>query len=81
MTAKRMMDAGPQPLDTVLHTLGLKNSDLVKASREQLTHKVVAKGRKGRRLTLNAQWKICNALNACQSKKTYRLTDLFNYGS
>jgi len=73
------MELGPQPLDEILTALKLKNSDLVEKSTDQLTHKMVAKGRKGRRLTLNAQNKILRALNSAQSAKQYQLSDLFNY--
>ncbi len=73
------MDKGPQPLDKLLNERGLKNSDLVEKSPDQLTFKMLAKGRKGRRLTLNAQLKILRALNACQSEKQYVHSDLFNY--
>lgn len=41
---------------------GLTNADLVKASTQQLTFKMVQKGRKGRPLTPNVQKKILNAL-------------------
>jgi len=71
--------SGPQPLDLILTTLGVKNSDLVRASTEQLTHKMVAKGRKGRRLTRNVQEKIRRALNACQTQKEYTRAELFSY--
>ena len=73
------MEHGPQPLNPILTALNLKNSDLVAASTEQLTHKMVSKGRKGRELTLNVQNKILRALNLAQSKKEYQLSDLFNY--
>lgn len=73
------MEKGVQPLDGIMTGLNLKNSDLVEKSTEQLTHKMVAKGRKGRRLTVNAQYKILNALNACHSSKKFTLPDLFNY--
>ena len=73
------MEKGVQPLDALLSRLNFKNHDLVEASREQLTHRMVAKGRKGRRLTLNAQTKVLNALNLVQVEKTYELHDLFNY--
>lgn len=72
-------DAGVQPLDGILTQAGLKNSDLVNRSSEQLTHKMVAKGRKGRRLTLNVQLKILKALNAVQNQKVFTVKDLFNY--
>ncbi len=73
------MEKGVQPLDMILTELMLKNSALVEASRDQLTFKMVAKGRRGRRLTLNAQMKILNALNTCQSQKQFTLADIFNY--
>ncbi len=73
------MNKGVQPLDALMTKLNLKNSDLVEKSTQQLSFKVVAKGRKGRRLTLNAQQKILNAVNACGSEKKYNLADLFNY--
>ena len=73
------MENGVQPLDALLAELNLKNSDLVEASSEQLTHRMVAKGRKGRRLTLHIQTKILRALNQAQTGKKYVLQDLFNY--
>jgi len=77
MTISR--DQGVQPLDEILSKLDLKNADLVERSTEQLTHKMVARGRKGRYLTRNVQLKIRNALNACQSEKKYRIGDIFSY--
>ncbi len=44
--------------------LGLSNADLVKASTEQLTFKMVQKARKGKPLTPNVQNKIIAALKA-----------------
>lgn len=73
------MEKGTQPLDQVLTELGLQNSDLIGNSTEQLTFKVVAKGRRGRCLTLKAQMKILHALNAAQDQKSYELKELFNY--
>ncbi len=73
------MEKGTQPLDQILTGCGLANSDLVKKSLDQLTHKMVAKGRKGRRVTRNIQLKILRALNACQTGKEYTLSELFNY--
>ena len=73
------MELGVQPLDQILTALKFKNSDLVEKSTDQLTHKMVAKGRKGRRLTLNAQNKILRALNSVQSEKQCQISDLFNY--
>ena len=72
------MEMNLQPLDEIMTRLNLKNSDLVEKSTEQLTHKMVAKGRKGCRLTINVRYKILNALNACHSSKKFALADLFN---
>ena len=69
---------GPQPLDEVLKAINITNHDLVAGSTEQLTHKMVAKGRKGRRLTRNVQSKILNALTKVSGKE-FTLEQLFNY--
>lgn len=74
-----ILEHGIQPLDTVLNQLGLKNADLVAASVEFLTHKQVNKARRGRRITINVQIKILNALNKLGGEKKYRREDLFNY--
>lgn len=71
-------DLGEQPVKRIMDTLGLKPNDLVKASSEQITHKMVNKAMKGRRLTPNVRQKILNAMNKA-ADKTYSLTDLFNY--
>ena len=74
------MDAGTQPLDTVLAGLGLANGDLVAASTSQLTHKVVGKARRGRRLTAKAQLKVLEALNSTGVEGTpFTVEQLFNY--
>ena len=70
---------GPQPLDAIMVRLGLTNHALVAASADQLTHKMVAKGRKGRKLTPNAQNKILAALRSARPKETFKLRQLFNY--
>ena len=62
-----------------MNHLGLKNADLVASSTEFLTHKQVNKARRGRRLTVNVQMKILNALNKLSGEKKYRREDLFNY--
>lgn len=78
-------DFGPQPLDALLTEMGIENHELVAASTEQLTHKQVQKGRKGRRLTPKVQRKIAAALNAlCRARgqgdaKAFAAADLFNY--
>jgi hypothetical protein len=71
-------DLGEQPLAVLLTSLGLKSHDLVAASTEQITHKMVVRACKGRRLTPNVQRKILNALNRA-TDETRTLSDLFNY--
>ncbi len=56
--------------------LGLSNADLVKASTEQLTFKMVQKARKGKLLTPNVQNKILAALKTLvpgKSSEQYRM--------
>lgn len=77
------MDAGPQPIDAFLSNHGYSNHDIVAAAAGSgLTHKVVAKARKGRALTARAQKKILSAVAAhCRSKAVPEpvMSDLFNY--
>ena len=79
------LDLGPQPLDEIMQAADLSNHDLVAASSVQLTHKMVARGRRGRRLKRKVQLKILDALNAhmktqCpDTHRVYTLPDLFNY--
>lgn len=79
MTTPQAKEFGTQPLDQLMTSLGLSNADLVHASTKQLTHKMVQKGRKGRKLTLNAQLKVLEALNAQSRDRTFTLKDLFTY--
>ncbi len=72
-------DLGEQPIARLLATLGLSAHDLVAASSEQLTHKMVRRACKGRRLTPKIQLKLQNALNA-RTAGSYGLADLFDYG-
>jgi hypothetical protein len=69
---------GPQPVEKLMAEHNLKATDLVAASTEQITHKMVARACKGRMLTRNIQIKILNALNKITGK-TYVLKDLFTY--
>jgi hypothetical protein len=71
-------DLGSQPIARILAELNLKPHDLVAASTQQLTHKMVSRACKGRRLTLKTQTKVLNALNLATGKN-YFLQDLFNY--
>ena len=69
---------GEQPIADVMEKLGLKPHDIVAASTVQMTHKMVARAMKGRRLTANVKCKVCDALNAAASTD-YQVDDLFNY--
>lgn len=69
---------GVQPITQIMAEHDLKSHDLVAASTQQITHKMVTRACKGRRLTPNVQAKILNALNAATGKP-YTLPDLFNY--
>ncbi len=68
-----------QPLDILMAEHGLSNADLVNASTEQLSFKMVQKGRKGRRLTPHIQEKILAALVKAKPALKVRRRDLFRY--
>lgn len=76
MTDERNL--GPQPIGRVLEERGLTANDLVLASTEQLTHKMVARAVKGRRLTTNAMAKVVRALNL-NVDRVYTEAELFTY--
>ena len=69
---------GEQPLASLMAGRPMKAHALVAASGEQLTHKMVARACKGRRLTPHMQAKILRAFNAAAGT-THGLKDLFNY--
>ncbi|HWB02146.1 MAG TPA: hypothetical protein VG796_03915 [Verrucomicrobiales bacterium] len=77
------MNAGVQPLDTLMESRGLKNHDLVAAGADaNLTHKEVAKARKGRQLTARTQRRVLAALNAClksREEPPVPIAEAFNY--
>ena len=72
------LDLGEQPLARIMVERGFRSHDLVSASTEQITHKMVSRGCKGRRLTRPVQGKLLRALNAA-SGHVYTLKDLFTY--
>ena len=72
------MEAGPQPLDELMEGAGMRNHDLVAASADGLTHKQVAKARRGRKLTLRLQSKLLSAWNTARGEGR-ELGELFNY--
>lgn len=69
---------GEQPLKQIMLEHNLKPHDLVEVSTEQITHRMVTRASKGRRLTKHVQIKVLNALTKA-ANKTYALEDLFNY--
>ncbi len=71
-------DFGPQPIAEIMEKRKLKPHDLVAASTEQLTHKMVGRACKGRRLSRRVQLKVRNALNTVM-EANYSLKDLFTY--
>jgi hypothetical protein len=71
-------DFGEQPIAKIMAEYGLKPNGIVRNSTEQISHKMVARAARGRRLTPRAQLKVLNALNKA-TEKNYSLKDLFNY--
>ena len=71
-------DFGPQPIVELMAKHELNNHDLVEASTEQLSHKMVSRACKGRMLSRRVQLKVRNALNAATGEN-YSISDLFNY--
>ena len=70
---------GEQPIAQIMREHHLKAHDLVVVSPGSVTHKMVTRACKGRRLTPNTQSKILGALNRATGK-SHSLRDLFNYG-
>lgn len=71
-------DMGEQPIAALLDELGLSSHDLVAASTAQLNHKMVARAKKGRRLTSNVKAKLLAAIGTA-SGKPLTMKQLFNY--
>ena len=69
---------GVQPIVSIMNDGGLGVHDLVAASSQQITHKMVSRACKGRRLTRRVQLKVLKALSSA-TEKDYSLSDLFNY--
>jgi hypothetical protein len=69
---------GPQPVAALLEKHKLKPHDLVAASKLQLTHKMVSRACKGRKLSRRVQFKVLYALNEV-AEQEYKLRDLFTY--
>ncbi len=69
---------GEQPIARIMLNHDLKARDLVAISTRQLTHKMVSRACKGRRLTTNAQCKVRDALNEAAGEE-YSMEELFTY--
>jgi len=69
---------GTQPLLAVMQAHEVNAQDLVSASPSQLTHKMIARACKGRRLTKNTKAKVRLALQAATGKE-FPFHELFNY--
>ena len=69
---------GPQPIIELMEKHRLVAHDLVAASTAQITHKMVTRACKGRKLSRRVQLKIRNAINTA-TEQTYTLSDLFTY--
>ncbi len=78
VSAELQRNLGEQPIARIMAEHGLKAHDLVAASTNQITHKMVSRACKGRRLTRNVQNKILDALNKVAGKQ-YPMADLFTY--
>jgi hypothetical protein len=74
----QLRELGVQPIAALLEQLNLKPHDLVAASTEQLTHKMVARAVKGRRLTSNTKGIVQRALNKA-ANSNFTFAQLFNY--
>ena len=69
---------GPQPIAGLIEKHNLTPHDLVAASTEQITHKMVSRACKGRKLSRRVQLKLVNALNAA-TEENYTLKSCFSY--
>jgi hypothetical protein len=78
MNVDGQRNLGTQPIADIMAAHRLRPHDLVRVSTEQLTHKMVARACKGRRLTPKAQAKVRDALNQATGT-CYPLEALFNY--
>lgn len=69
---------GIQPIAELLAQLHLTPHKLVECSTEQLTHKLVSRAIKGRRLTKKSKAKVIRAMQVATGE-SYTSEQLFNY--
>ncbi|PCJ51596.1 MAG: hypothetical protein COA70_14005 [Planctomycetota bacterium] len=78
MSEETERNLGPQPLIQIMAEHSLNAQSLVAASPTQLTHKMVSRACKGRRLTKNTKGKVRAALQAAIGE-TIPMDAIFNY--
>ena len=78
MTKEIERNFGPQPITEIMEREGLTPNDLVRSSTETITHKMVSRACKGRRLSPNVRLKVLKALNVAAGKE-FGMAELFNY--
>ena len=71
-------EMGEQPLAALMRERGLANHDLVAASARPITHKLVMRAVRGRRLTLHSKELVLAAFNRAAGG-SFRMGDLFDY--
>lgn len=69
---------GEQPLAELMRKHEISTHDLVAVSPEPITHKMVARACKGRRLTPNSRNKIIKAMEMALGRD-FKKSDLFTY--
>ena len=69
---------GEQPLAAILRERGLSHHDLVAASAVPISHKMITRAERGRRLTPHTKELVLDALNRA-TRAGYAVADLFNY--
>lgn len=79
MNDDKQLNLGEQPIAGIMAQRQLGAHDLVAHSDGRVTHKMVARACKGRRLTPHSQRLVRDALNAACDDANYGLEDLFNY--
>lgn len=78
MNSESERNLGEQPIAQLMAAHELKTGDLVEASTEHITRKMVSRACKGRWLTPNVKSKLLRALNMAAGKE-FALSDLFTY--
>lgn len=71
-------ELGEQPLAGLLREHGLTGHDLVVASAKPITHKLIHRAAKGRRLTHHSKMLVLDAYNRATGESA-SLADLFTY--